>query len=531
MAWICAILLGTGILAMRGTLVNNDMRQHLHALVASTLRAIGTRVADLERKTTALEAVSAGNKVQIDSYEKRLDNLEKAKDQAEHSALVAAAASDTQAKHIDYLESLLQVSNAANQVQLPPGVFGEGAGLDDPDVDADNDTIGPLSHADTIMEKNPLLRRVILESLEHLCGVPHFRDLQYLVYPTIPKDHPNWPSSIGPDGKSIPLMRLNLMKPFTEAENWEQIQRLADYVMERGHSLTPEATEILQHTSRRIVLAGCKYRFKYLKGELQRKLKASNEVENRAVGQNTVTTNLLAGNSVAGNEIDPALDSSLMQQYQARIPKHQLVTFAHEPKAQRELLTGEEYEVYREPKYDSFFTPGAQSDDETEYRLDNGQWVKTGKFVSRAPEFESDERRKCRDAVAAIKDPNDRARPVERVRGNLKPGAPRKAESLQWAIREWMVDPETLRAHPEWVTKGLVVGNGIAWGDASEPAVLNARKRARRSNNVSMGAAGPGALAEQARNARRTYKDAQKRAEELQNEVAKEGDHESMAVD
>jgi hypothetical protein len=56
---------------------------------------------------------------------------------------------------------------------------------------------------------------------------------------------------------------------------------------------------------------------------------------------------------------------------------------------QREGLTGDNKEKFQDAKYDSFFTPGAQSDDETEYKVVDNAWVKTGKFISRAPEYES----------------------------------------------------------------------------------------------------------------------------------------------
>ncbi|KDN33945.1 hypothetical protein RSAG8_12970, partial [Rhizoctonia solani AG-8 WAC10335] len=367
------------------------------ALVTTT-RALSTKMADIEKKLTVLEISSASNKVKLDSYESRLDALEKAKEHADSLALVTAAESDAQAKQIDYLQSILQVSNAANQVKLPPGVFDDGEeGVIDTSGEGDEDNVGPLSQADILMEKDPSLRKATLHSLEHLSGVPHFRDLENLIYPQVAEDHPDWPSSSGPNGQKLPLMRLDFSKPFSEAKNWQRVQTWADHIIENGATHTPEAATILGRVSRRVVLAGCRYRFKYLKGELQKKLKAAREAGNRnnaQVDENTGPVDPPVVNLVADDHIDPFLHNQVPATTGPdTYPETPLSDLRSRAKGkcemrsrQRKGLT-EEYKEFKEPKYDSFFTPGAQSDDETEYKFSEGAWIKTGKFISRAPEF------------------------------------------------------------------------------------------------------------------------------------------------
>ncbi|KAG8766023.1 hypothetical protein FRC12_007134 [Ceratobasidium sp. 428] len=125
------------------------------------------------------------------------------------------------------------------------------------------------------------------------------------------------------------------------------------------------------------------------------------------------------------------------------------------------------------------------SDDEDTYERVGGVWVKKkGVFTARewtfiSEELSSNQLRECRDAVDCIEDPNDRARATSRVRGEPKIGQPRKWDSIDRAMRKWMIDPAVLLAHPEWVANNLVLNNGTAWGDATEPLDGATKKRKR----------------------------------------------------
>lgn len=201
----------------------------------------------------------------------------------------------------------------------------------------------------------------------------------------------------------------------------------------------------------------------------------------------------------------------------------------HKRSRQRGLLTGVNAK-YLDAKYDSYFVPGAMSDDEDEYKLVDGVWVKSaGVFISREWDFVSQELRDCRDAVDAVPDPNDKARAVRRIRGDPKSGVPRKWKEEKWAMRKWMINADVLALHPDWETSRLVLGNGAAWG---EPEVvvhtgsLGGNKRRRGNHGGAIAVAGPGPATEKALQARRTLQEAQQHA----HEVRGGGDLESLTM-
>lgn len=123
--------------------------------------------------------------------------------------------------------------------------------------------------------------------------------------------------------------------------------------------------------------------------------------------------------------------------------------------------------------------------------------------------------RDCRDAVDAVSDPNAKARPTPRVRGEAKSGAPRKCEQVHWGMRKWLVDAKVLETHQDWVLGGLVLDNGVAWGDSKEPEAPGSKKRKGMAEGLVVGVAGPSPLTEHAREACRAHQVAQQRVLEV----------------
>lgn len=123
--------------------------------------------------------------------------------------------------------------------------------------------------------------------------------------------------------------------------------------------------------------------------------------------------------------------------------------------------------------------------------------------------------RDCRDAVDAVPDPNPKSRPTARVRGEAKSGTPKKFEQIHWGMRKWMINAEVLGTHQDWISSGLVLDNGVAWGDCKEPEVLGSKKRKVAVKSSAIGVGGPGPLTEHAREARRAHQLAQQRAVEV----------------
>jgi hypothetical protein len=109
-------------------------------------------------------------------------------------------------------------------------------------------------------------------------------------------------------------MRLNFTKAYSEPNNWAQIQKWVDRVVEHGAKITPKATEILQKASCQVILAGCKHRFKYLKGELQRKLRSAQTIDRGnsvPVGEDQGPANTPNTNIILDSQINPALYASI----------------------------------------------------------------------------------------------------------------------------------------------------------------------------------------------------------------------------
>ncbi|KAF8599099.1 hypothetical protein BDV93DRAFT_408177, partial [Ceratobasidium sp. AG-I] len=78
--------------------------------------------------------------------------------------------------------------------------------------------------------------------------------------------------------------------------------------------------------------------------------------------------------------------------------------------------------------------------------------------------------KEIRDALEKIPDPKTNILTAVRVRGPPKAGDPPINRVLSWLLRRWMIKPDVLAQHPEWIEDRRVVSNGVAWGDAEDPA-------------------------------------------------------------
>ncbi|KAG8737523.1 hypothetical protein FRC12_017131 [Ceratobasidium sp. 428] len=123
-------------------------------------------------------------------------------------------------------------------------------------------------------------------------------------------------------------------------------------------------------------------------------------------------------------------------------------------------------EKYKGPKYDSYFTFGAMSEDET-IEETNANGKKTQKFQARAWDFASDELVQIREAIDKVTDPVT-SKQTERLRGPSKPGPPNKSRGVDTGMRTWMIKPEVMQQNPQWIHESRVYQSGPEWGE-SEP--------------------------------------------------------------
>lgn len=81
---------------------------------------------------------------------------------------------------------------------------------------------------------------------------------------------------------------------------------------------------------------------------------------------------------------------------------------------------------------------------------------------------------KCKEAIDAVPDPKppNKKASTPAIRGDVRMGSPRRNKALANRLRRWMVNPEALSAHPDWIKDGRVLAD-----DATEvPATRSKRK-------------------------------------------------------
>ncbi|CUA74370.1 Metal resistance protein YCF1 [Rhizoctonia solani] len=468
-------------------------------------RALVNRVMEMGKGVETLTAKVASFELDKSMLRDRIDALEDANENVEKAMRQMNANLNTQEHHIAYLQSLLRINNAASHTKLPPDLLDADA---DPNLALDDTDVISLTVDEDRVQRDGTLKQVVYKCLCEMCGVPHFHDLCYMIFPGVDEGNPSWPSTTNEKGERCPYMRLDYNKPFDDPRNWAQLTLWADHVMNHGASVMPEAAALLSKLSIEQVRTACKLRFQYLRKDFKSKVKKFAEVQVQATAnENSLPIDpiLQPPNAPQIPPVDPPYPATSIPELRSRAKGKSKLRAA-----KRERLTGDAAK-FQAPKYDSYFQPGAMSDDEDKYNLVDGVWVKVPNlFESREYDFISEE---CRDAVDAVPNPSEKSRPTPRVRGLPKPGPPRKAVSVPWALRAWMINSRVLAANT-WLADGLVLANGVAWGDASEPALRKSGYGSKKRRHLEENQAGPSnVLIESARKARRAMEEAKRQAE------------------
>ncbi|GAB1527019.1 hypothetical protein RhiTH_010194 [Rhizoctonia solani] len=141
-------------------------------------------------------------------------------------------------------------------------------------------------------------------------------------------------------------------------------------------------------------------------------------------------------------------------------------------------LTGDS-EKYKGPLYDTYFTPGAMSEDEEIVNEMEDGYVKSTHFEAHAMDCASDELIAICTAIDAIPDSNS-SNKTRRERGANKTGAPNVSQTPNTGMRTWMIKKEVLDANPNWIDERRVYTSGTLW---KEPEPLNlpgARRAVKR---------------------------------------------------
>ncbi|CUA74590.1 hypothetical protein RSOLAG22IIIB_11332 [Rhizoctonia solani] len=139
--------------------------------------------------------------------------------------------------------------------------------------------------------------------------------------------------------------------------------------MNHGASIMPEAAALLSKLSIEQVRTACKLGFQYLRKDFKSKVKKSAEVQAQATAnKNNLPINpiLQLPNALQISPVNPPYPATSIPELRSRAKgKSKLRAAKHE------RLTGDAVK-FQGPKYDSYFQPGAMSDDEDKYNLADG---------------------------------------------------------------------------------------------------------------------------------------------------------------
>ncbi|CAL1697094.1 unnamed protein product [Somion occarium] len=172
------------------------------------------------------------------------------------------------------------------------------------------------------------------------------------------------------------------------------------------------------------------------------------------------------GNSEPGNttNIEQA-EPGTWNEAIRRAARNSRVQFILDQRLRKRPFAGQ----YTDPKYDAAFTLTAMSENEDDPTPEPGC---PKQYVLRAPDWRSEELRTLYTTIDGIANPNpDKVKSAtNRIRGTeITDAVPPKTKSVKIRVREWMVKPELIEKHPEWLTSRRVANNGKLWGEETDP--------------------------------------------------------------
>ncbi|KAG0694398.1 hypothetical protein DFH29DRAFT_1034493 [Suillus ampliporus] len=267
-----------------------------------------------------------------------------------------------------------------------------------------------------------------------------------------------------------PYMRLNWDAAYNKWLNAEALDRIFDSLRATGAKRCPAADEDLENICDNDLKERITDKFVSMAREFKSKRKAQADLQARI-------QELEDRRAAAEENLDEEFADESTAKLKVRVQKRAKSGFA-------------------DLKYDAAFIVNAMSDDEEMQTRDR----EAKKYISRAPDWRSDELTKLYSEIDAIPDPNPdaAAKSRQRLRGDIIPNAvPPKAKVVSTRVRRWMVKPELLDANEDWMISGRVGPNGKAWGDDEDPIddakgkkrkveanVLSEEKVFKKSRNV-----------------------------------------------
>ncbi|KAF8593466.1 hypothetical protein BDV93DRAFT_566515 [Ceratobasidium sp. AG-I] len=381
------------------------------------------------------------------------------------------------------------------------------------------------------------IRKIVAAALSSLYGVTKFTMKAYGHYPTVSKMHMDWPSRMNGDVR-VPLHRFDFSEAHGSSKNSDTYESWVQLSLSQGPNLANVTHLSSKELNRKSVMAECGKLYSSLKAQhkrlvqkhaapaigIKRKVEAVDGEEATLVAQGDSLgdipsdfsyTEFLQSNSFSV-EVPPrsdellapflaptevfhaAPDVGVSDKVSAPITTPQ-VTPKNHPDAirsrkvvkcnmrtrKRPYLTGNSAK-FKLPKYDSFYTAGAMSEEEEVIdSVDQDGQVTASHFEAHAYEWASEELVAIREATDSIPDPTT-SNKTPRRRGTTKSGPPHTNTSVDGGIRTWMIKPSVLAKHPQWLTESLVYSSGTEWNEPEPVDARGARKVAKRIRTIAV---------------------------------------------
>ncbi|KAG9118541.1 hypothetical protein FRC07_006899 [Ceratobasidium sp. 392] len=352
----------------------------------------------------------------------------------------------------------------------------EGSGQNSQTGDG-NHVPGTTGTADLPQEEileSRLFMKAVNSCLFHLMGAVSYLKAEHeMVYPEglTPQDE-NWPSE-GVGAARRPLLRFDFTKRHDDPINVDSFKQWCTFVRERGAQRVPKAESILAQATEDTIKQRCAIKYQYEADKYKRSIKTQLQALDNAQHEQE------QGDGGSGG--DTADDG-----VQRRVPDAKKKrTAAYRARSSGKMKSRERRmallpaDQYTEMQRATMLTPGAQSQDETEYEVgEDGARRKTKRFTTRAWPFLSDTFVAMKQAIDAIADPSPERGYQTRVPGPPREGDPPRNKMNEHCLREWMIKPDVLAAHPEWTRTRRVIPDG-------DPIKSEKPAKRRRSDNSS----------------------------------------------
>ncbi|KAG8712872.1 hypothetical protein FRC09_019380 [Ceratobasidium sp. 395] len=335
-----------------------------------------------------------------------------------------------------------------------------------------------------------LFKKTVNSCLFHLYGAVGSLKPEHMGYPEglAPGDEA-WPSE-GTGASRRALIRFDFSKRHDEPVNVEPFKTWCKFVRDRGAERVPNAQSVLAQASEDTIQKRCalKYQYEadkyktYVKAQARAVEQARRNQEQARRNQEQEEASSDGDTADDGEQRVPDEKKKRTAAYRARTTGATTVAdltdrFVQKMNSRRRRMESLPADQYSEMQRATMLTPGAQSQDETDYEVgEDGARRKTNQFKTRAWPFLSDEFVAMKKAIDAIADPSPPRGYQARVPGLPREGDPPRNKMNEQLLRVWMVKPDVLTANPEWIRTRRVIPN-------DDPIRSEKPNKRRRSGN------------------------------------------------